>query len=112
MVTTQLLRYVQHSKILPFDYVYESDHCSMYIDKDLRRYIKVVKKLDQKLPRGLSSKHPKVVKHYKKIVYDHMNEPTIHTKIKELHTKFTTGSITHEDSELVNYIVKDLLQHD
>ena len=51
--------------MLVFDRVCMSDHRALYMDIDLKAYIDTNIAINESIPRGIRSTHPKIVQKYK-----------------------------------------------
>ena len=58
MVSDNLLPHVRQQNMLAYDSVCLSDHRTMYIDIDIKKYIRMNIKINKHIPQGITSKHP------------------------------------------------------
>ena len=65
--------------------------------------------MGSRIPRGLHSSKPSLVYQYKQIVKEYMTQSYIHDKVKELQMKYNNGSLTPNDSELINFIDQEFI---
>ena len=72
IVSTALIPYIHQPHMLAYDRLCLSDHHTMCIDIDLKKYIKTKINIKKQILRGITSKHPTIIHQYKEMVYNTM----------------------------------------
>ena len=104
MVSDNLLQHVRQKNMLAYDSVCLSDHRAMYIDINIKKYIRMNIKINKHIPRGITSKHPDQIQRYKEIIYEEMQLSDIKNKIITLTKKLHADTINEHDHQTIDEI--------
>ena len=98
LASANILPHVIKQYMLSYDSVCLSDHRALYIDIHLHKFIDMNIRIQQYIPRGITSTNPRIIRKYKEIVYDAMMQPDIKEKITHLMRRLTENRITEDGS--------------